>query len=219
MAAVNLLSGCAFALIAVHAPSSPNCPTPSPEKHQSILLSTPPTRGGPWHGLIAEAARRYALPEAWIRAVMLAESGGRATWKGRPITSAKGAMGLMQIMPDTYRVLSQRYGFGPDAYDPRNNILAGAAYLHELYQRFGYPNLFAAYNAGPGRFESYLFNGEPLPQETRTYINRIVPGVFPQTSRRLVSSRLRPSRPAAQALFFLKSTPSSLFVMRASDRR
>lgn len=123
-----------------------------------------------WQNFIADASERFGIPEAWIRAVMRAESGGRATLDGRPVTSRAGAMGLMQIMPETWAALRGRYGLGADAYDPRDNILAGTAYLRELYERYGYPNLFAAYNAGPGRFDEHLFNGHPLPDETLAYL-------------------------------------------------
>jgi soluble lytic murein transglycosylase-like protein len=123
-----------------------------------------------WQSFIAEASRRFGVSEAWIRAVMRAESGGRTVLGGRPITSAAGAMGLMQIMPETWAELRARYGFGADPYDPRDNILAGTAYLRELYIRYGYPNLFAAYNAGPARFDAHLFQGLPLPDETVNYL-------------------------------------------------
>jgi soluble lytic murein transglycosylase-like protein len=75
-------------------------------------------------------------------------------------------MGLMQIMPLTRSELRARYDLGVDPYDPRDNILAGAAYLRELYQRFGTPGFLAAYNAGPTRYESHLATGRSLPDET-----------------------------------------------------
>ncbi|HET6606197.1 MAG TPA: lytic transglycosylase domain-containing protein [Rhodopila sp.] len=123
-----------------------------------------------WHDLIAEASHRFGIPEAWIRAVMRAESGGQTVLDGRPITSRAGAMGLMQIMPDTWAELRTRYGLGNDPYDPHDNIFSGTAYLRELYVRYGYPNMFAAYNAGPARFDAHLFNGQPLPDETLAYL-------------------------------------------------
>lgn len=143
-----------------------------------VAAATPTFESGPttaspldrWQGLIAEAAHRFDIPEAWIRAVMRAESGGRTRLDGRPITSRAGAMGLMQLMPETWAELRERYGLGTDAHDPHDNILAGAAYLRELYDRYGYPNLFAAYNAGPARFDRHLLQGEPLPGETQTYL-------------------------------------------------
>lgn len=89
-------------------------------------------------------------------------------------TSRVGAMGLMQVMPATYAELRARHGLGPDAYDPRDNVLAGAAYLRELYDRFGPTGFLAAYNAGPGRYLYHLQTGRPLPLETQVYVARIV---------------------------------------------
>ncbi|AZS19911.1 MULTISPECIES: lytic transglycosylase domain-containing protein [unclassified Caulobacter] len=123
-----------------------------------------------WRPLIAQASARFSVPEAWIAAVMAAESGGRTHLDGRPITSRAGAMGLMQVMPDTYADLAREHGLGVDPHDPRDNILAGAAYLAQLHRRFGYPGLFAAYNAGPARYARHLRTGAPLPEETRSYI-------------------------------------------------
>ncbi len=124
----------------------------------------------PWEGLIAAAAARFGMPEEWIRAVMRTESGGRTERGDLPITSSAGAMGLMQIMPETYEMLRRQYGLGDDPYDPRNSVLAGAAYLREMYNLFGYPDLFAAYNAGPGRLRDHLRAGRSLPDETLGYL-------------------------------------------------
>lgn len=129
-----------------------------------------------WQPLIAEASARFAMPESWIARVMTAESGGHTMLNGQPITSTAGAMGLMQLMPKTYADLRHRYGLGPDPYAVRDNILAGTAYLRLLYQRYGYPNLFAAYNAGPGRLDDFLLRGRPLPAQTTAYIASIIPG-------------------------------------------
>ncbi len=132
----------------------------------------PTTRTAPTHPFavhIEEAARRFGIPTAWIRAVMGAESAGDV----RAISSA-GAMGLMQIMPDTWAELRVRHRLGRDPYNPRDNILAGAAYLREMYDRYGSPGFLAAYNAGPGRYEEYLA-GRPLPAETRAYVAALLP--------------------------------------------
>ncbi len=75
---------------------------------------------------INEAAERFAIPTAWIRAVMRVESGGNAK-----AISPKGAIGLMQIKSDTYAELRARYALGADPADPHDNILAGAAYLRD----------------------------------------------------------------------------------------
>jgi soluble lytic murein transglycosylase-like protein len=123
-----------------------------------------------WSPFIVEASRRFNIPECWIRAVVRAESGGQALLDGQPITSRAGAMGLMQLMPETWVELRGRLGLGVDAYDPHDNILAGTAYLRSLYERYGYPGLFAAYNAGSARLDDHLFGGRPLPHETLAYL-------------------------------------------------
>jgi hypothetical protein len=122
-------------------------------------------------GHIAEAAQRFELPAAWIRAVMTAESNGDP----RAI-SPKGAIGLMQIMPETWRDLRIRHRLGNDPYDPHDNIIAGAAYVRELFDRYGSPGWIAAYNAGPGRYEASL-KGRSLPPETRAYLTAVAPHI------------------------------------------
>jgi len=119
---------------------------------------------------IAEASRRFAIPLHWIHAVMQRESGG-----DEQAASPKGALGLMQIMPRTWVELSVRYGLGIDPFDPRDNILAGAAYLREMHDRFGSPGFLAAYNAGPERYEQHLATGRPLPTETQAYVAALAP--------------------------------------------
>lgn len=114
---------------------------------------------------IAEAAQRFGIPERWIHAVMQAESAGNA----RAVSSA-GAMGLMQIMPGTWAELRAAHGFGSDPFDRRENILAGTAYLRQMYDQFGAPVFLAAYNAGPGRYAEHLRTGRTLPRETRRYV-------------------------------------------------
>jgi hypothetical protein len=91
--------------------------------------------------------------------------------------SPVGAMGLMQVMPDTYEALRIRYGLGDDPYDPHNNILAGTAYIREMYDRFGAPGFLAAYNAGPNRVDSYLAGAADLPDETVNYVAAITPNL------------------------------------------
>jgi hypothetical protein len=124
----------------------------------------------PYAGHIAEAARRFGIPETWIRAVMRVESRGEVR-----ATSPKGAMGLMQIMPATWADLRARHGLSGDPYDPRDNIMAGAAYLREMHDRYGSPGFLAAYNAGPGRYEEFRATGRPLPAETRAYVAVLAP--------------------------------------------
>ncbi|RVJ14748.1 lytic transglycosylase domain-containing protein [Sinorhizobium medicae] len=140
---------------------------PAAAQDASVERASP---SDPYAGHIADAARRFGIPEAWIRAVMRVESRGDV----RAI-SPKGAMGLMQIMPATWGDLRARHGLGGDPYDPRDNIMAGAAYLREMHDRYGSPGFLAAYNAGPGRYEEYRATGRPLPTETRAYVAALAP--------------------------------------------
>jgi hypothetical protein len=119
---------------------------------------------------ISEASQRFTVPEDWIRAVIRVESGGKSK-----AVSPKGAMGLMQIMPATWRPLRLRYGLGADPYDIHDNIVAGTGLLRELYDRFGTNGFLAAYNAGPSRYLSFLDSGEPLTEETRAYLAKLAP--------------------------------------------
>ncbi len=134
--------------------------------------SPPGPPGDPWGPWVRDASRRFDIPEGWIREVMRQESGGRAN-----ATSPVGAMGLMQVMPGTYRELQARYNLGSDPYHPYDSIQAGTAYLREMYELYGNPAFLAAYNAGPRRLEDYLWGGRGLPTETRNYVARIGPRI------------------------------------------
>lgn len=123
-----------------------------------------------WDGFITEASQRFHIPKAWIRAVMRQESGGRTMLAAdKPIVSRAGAVGLMQVMPATYDEMAAEHKLGGDPFNAHDNIMAGAAYLRWLHARYGYPRMFAAYNAGPGRVEA----GGKLPAETRAYLSNI----------------------------------------------
>jgi soluble lytic murein transglycosylase-like protein len=154
-----------------------------------------------WAPLVAEASVRFGVPAEWISRVMRAESGGRTTLAGRPIVSRAGAMGLMQLMPGTWRDMRARFGLGPDPHDPRDNILAGTAYLRLMYDRFGYPGLFAAYNAGPVRYARHLATGRPLPSETVAYVAAVA-GAGP------IPIPLRPA-PGSSPLFAVPARAAS----------
>jgi len=121
-------------------------------------------------GFVTEASQRFGVPDTWIRAVMQVESAGDSN-----STSSAGAMGLMQVMPQTYAMLRARLGLGANPYDPHDNIVAGAAYLREMHDRYGSTGFLAAYNAGPGRFEEFRAGVRPLPAETVHYLARLNP--------------------------------------------
>jgi soluble lytic murein transglycosylase-like protein len=148
--------------------------------HRNYTPPGPPE--DPWGPYIREASARYDMPEGWIRAVMRQESGGKLYSGGDLITSGAGAMGLMQVMPGTYDELHDRYNLGDDPFDPHDNIMAGTAYMREMYDIYGSPGFLAAYNAGPARLDDYLGNLRGLPDETRRYVAMIGPnlqGIYP----------------------------------------
>ncbi|KMS60574.1 lytic transglycosylase [Sphingobium baderi LL03] len=127
------------------------------------------TASHPYAVHVADAARRFGIPEAWIWAVLRIESNGDS----RAVSSA-GAMGLMQIMPGTWANLRARHGLGRDPYNVRDNIMVGAAYLRAMHDRYGNATaMLAAYNAGPGRYDEYLSRGRPLPTETLAYLEKL----------------------------------------------
>ena len=189
-----LLSGLTFA-----APAA--CP--------ALAQSLPATRvaiADPHAAHIAEASQRFAIPQAWIVAVKRAESHDDV----RAVSPA-GALGLMQIMPDTWAELRARYRLGRDPFDPRDNIIAGTAYLREMLDRYGtVPAMLAAYNAGPARYDEHLATGRALPAETRAYVALLAPALD------AVAPSDRP-RTALQPPADWREAP--LFVARAGERQ
>lgn len=183
------------ALLASAPPGAPPC-------HPVVQVSN--SQIDRWQTLIAAASQRFGIPADWIRIVMARESAGHTMFHGHPIISRAGAMGLMQLMPETWLGMRRRYRLGGDPFDPRNNIFAGAAYLREMFDRYGYPDLFAAYHAGPGRLDAVLAGLKPLPVATETYLESIVPGA--ETGA--VSSGIRTSNTsnmASDSLFFVRA--------------
>jgi len=154
-----------------------------------------------WQSFIEAASVRFRISPDWIRAVMARESAGLTALHGAPIVSSAGAMGLMQLMPGTWSDMRARYGLGNDPFDAHDNVFAGTAYLREMFDRYGFPNLFAAYHAGPGRTDAYLSGRKPLPEATKTYLESIVPGV-----------KYQPETPS-------KAAPASLFFVRAENEK
>lgn len=157
-----------------------------------------------WAPFIAEAAQRFGIPQGWVRQVVRVESGGRITLDGRPITSPAGAMGLMQLMPQTYAQMRWRYGLGDDPFNARDNILAGTAYLRQMFDRFG-DGFLAAYNAGPGRYQAYLDGRQSLPAETLSYLMTMH---LPR-SRGTPKPASEPFTPSTFGLFVALSVPTS----------
>lgn len=153
---------------------------------------------------VSEAAQRFGIPEQWIYAVMRTESAGRIG-----AVSPAGAMGLMQLMPATWARQRARYGLGADPFDPRDNIVAGASYLRELYDSYGASGMLAAYNAGPGRYQDWRDRGRPLPAETQAYVAKIAPMLQPGSTAMTLdsASSVQPVR--------LSWTQGGLFAVRS----
>ena len=180
----------------------------------TALLVAAPLRAesvASWQPFIGEASQRFGIPEDWIMRVMHAESGGQTLHNGKPIRSRVGAMGLMQIMPGTWSSLTARYALGSNPDDPRSNILGGTAYLREMYELFGYPGLFAAYNAGPGRYASYRAGKSRLPSETIAYVASI--------AGNRSAAKTAPAIAAEEGVQIAAEIPPTLFfVVRAAPK-
>jgi hypothetical protein len=184
--------------------------------HPVPARATPPrsvAQSDPFAAFIAEASQRFGIPTSWIRAVMNAESADNVH-----AVSPKGAMGLMQIMPDTWAGLRARYGLGANPYDPHDNILAGAAYLRELHDRYGTAGFLAAYNAGPARYEASLATGRPLPDETRAYVAGLSPLVADGAIGDTIPAAVAASSWTASPLFAVRANSTSTSSRPSADR-
>ena len=169
-----------------------------------------------WQPYINEASQQFGIPEDWIVRVMRAESGGQTRRNGRAIRSRVGAIGLMQIMPGTWAGLTARYQLGRNPDDPRANILGGTAYLREMYDQFGYPGLFAAYNAGPARYANTLAGRSRLPRETIAYVASVTSDTLPTllspsatTAAVQIDVQLASATPPPALFFTIKTYPNS----------
>lgn len=165
-----------------------------------LLLAATPARADEvarWRLFVEEASTRFGVPTSWIERVIRAESRGFTTLNGRPIRSSAGAIGLMQLMPATWAEMRARLSLGVNPDDPHDNIIAGTFFLRLMYDRFGYPGLFGAYNAGPGAYAAFLAGRRRLPGETIAYLGSVGGGA---------------SEPAAKAP--VTAPPPTLFIVR-----
>ena len=154
----------------LHRPQTARLPEPPvvnlPAKAPKLELSKlPPKIIDPTH-FIKAAARKHNVQAALVKSIVKAESQFNAN-----AVSPKGAIGLMQLMPETAQQ------FGADPFIPEQNIEAGTRYLKVLIDRYrhcrnGLPRAIAAYNAGPGMVDK--FKGIPPFKETRGYVIRVL---------------------------------------------
>jgi hypothetical protein len=171
-AGLAMLSACASSPRVAQAPSAGYFVA-----HAAGDYRAPGPASDPWGPYIQAAASRFDVPQQWIRQVMQVESGGHEYLDGQLIVSPAGAMGLMQLEPETYDEMASRYGLGSDPFNPYDNIMAGTGYIHEMYEVYGSPGFLAAYNAGPGRLDDYMDYHQPLPDETTNYVAMIAPQI------------------------------------------
>ncbi|HEX4177333.1 MAG TPA: lytic transglycosylase domain-containing protein, partial [Rhizomicrobium sp.] len=185
----------------------------SPTVYDKEAAMTPSELLGRWDGAITEASERFHVPKAWIRAVMRQESGGRTMLgENQPIVSHAGAVGLMQVLPETYEEMAAEHKLGANPFNARDNIMAGAAYLRWLHQKYGYPAMFAAYNAGPGKLEDHLEHGARLPAETRAYVGGITKALHADKTDKSGLDLVRFTRPDGA---LLKIDPGQVKAVRA----
>jgi soluble lytic murein transglycosylase-like protein len=143
--------------------------TPTSDKYK-VYMQEPVRRpkvlftAGSYDDVISEAARRNGLSSSLLKALIHVES-----YFNPRAVSKKGAMGLMQIMPENLSLLNIE-----DPFDPWENVMGGAAYLRAMLERFSgqLPLALAAYNAGPSAVEKY--NDIPPYPETRNYVRKVM---------------------------------------------
>jgi hypothetical protein len=197
---------CVAILIASWASLAHAQPTSTPSHDQ-------PAQSSSVSEAIAEASARFGVPARWIAEVMQVES------RGDPrALSPKGAIGLMQIMPATYTDLAARFGLGADPWNIRDNLMAGAAYLRKLYDRYGASGFLAAYNAGPGRWEDYRSGARPLPGETVRYLSRLAPLIGGGAALASSVSSQPTTLPARAAPIFVALNVAAPSVQPATER-
>jgi hypothetical protein len=124
---------------------------------------------GSFANLIEEASRRFAVPVHWIRAVMTLESAGDVRAR-----SPKGAMGLMQIMPETWARSAHASSLRRRSLRSARQHPGGRGVPPRAAPPIWLTRFPCAYNAGPGRYEHYLA-GRPLPAETRADVAALAP--------------------------------------------
>lgn len=138
-----------------------------PPINRPISASSAPLSGGSFDELLTQAAAREGIDASLLKAVAKAESNLDPT-----AVSSAGAKGVMQLMDGTARELGVT-----NAFDPAQNIAAGAKYLKQMLNRYGgnVSTALAAYNAGPGNVDAH--GGVPPFAETQAYVQKILNNV------------------------------------------
>jgi len=189
--------------------------TATPPVLAQTAVSARAVAAHPHDAHIAEASQRFGIPATWIVAVMQAESAGDIH-----AVSSAGAVGLMQVMPDTWAELRIRYSLGHDPFEPRDSILAGTAYLREMWDRYGnVAAMLAAYNAGPTRYDEYRLADRPLPAETRTYVASLVPILLGEQPSGFASTVAQPLDWREAAIFVARDNGTPMADPAAPNRR
>jgi len=141
-----------------------NAPTSSQYKLYIKERPKPAVATKKYDGIIQEASNTFGLSFSLLKAMIKVES----NFNSRAI-SKKGALGLMQIMPQNLRAFNIQ-----EPYDPKDNIMGGARYFKSLIERFEgkLPLALAAYNAGPTIVDKY--RKIPPIKETEDYVKRVM---------------------------------------------
>ncbi len=135
---------------------------PYPEPEAPAAAAPPPTAAVPYGDIIDRVSKEQGVDAKLVRAVIQVESAYQQRARSR-----KGAIGLMQLMPETARQYT-----AADLYDPASNIEAGIKHLKSLLDRWRLELALAAYNAGEAAVQK--FRGIPPYPETRAYVARVL---------------------------------------------
>ena len=146
-------------------PPTPAAPAGRTQHAQPVYAVDPalPLANQSLSGLIGNASQKYQVDPKLLSAIAEVESGGN-----QDETSSAGAIGVMQLRPDTAASL------GVNPYDKQQNIEGGAKYLRQMLDTFGgdVSKAVAAYNAGPQAVKDY--GGIPPYKETQNYVNKVL---------------------------------------------
>jgi soluble lytic murein transglycosylase-like protein len=151
--------------------------------------ASPGPLGDPWGPFVQDSAAEFGVPAPLIYAVMRAESRGCQWLNGHPMRALSGEVGLMQIPPVMYDMISKRVPLGPDPYLPRDNIRAGAYSLSVMIRYFGLSTGLAAYPFGPTELTAVRAAGGKPPEATQDYDRKVWADYQERVARRARGDR------------------------------